>query len=665
ITHLPAMSGLFSSLAAILGPLHFKHAQIGGANGGMVETACHNIASWPDLVPGTTVELPFLGSVLTVSVPLPHQVQLPRPLSRASPHLPYTHPPSPFLSQQAWTASDRPGAPPRRRRRAATVSNGAAAAAVDEAEGLPASLPLTPLCTLLFTPGPEALAAEAAKRRAAAGLEGGGGGGTARSAIMRKSPSLGSTSTSPSLPFSAATASTSALSASASSSSSSSSPLGAIDFSSLLVLWEILVLGEPLMVWSGDPRTGSEAVEALKALIRPIPFAGDDRPYFHVHDADFARLCRPGSKPPHGLLIAATNPLLLTTCKHWPHILRLDRPTPLAASPAPVALGHDSPRDAPSRSASLSVPAARGSVPSSRDASPSPSLAGSRTPQRSSSVGSKFEHSPRMAASAAAAALGEKSAFGLKTGRKRHVKKDEAVRKEIEALWLAGDYAGCDAAIYRYFASLTEQFLAPLNRYFGTLWAGNELVARNTPLLSPGPRPAPSTRFSSASFLASLRAHGCSLSLRSSAPSLSQPGTSPLDRFYLRFIDHSPHFQRWLRDRIEVTGDEVRRRYVRELESVDVEVWARERRLAEVEEMVGTLEREVTRLEPTPIVLADPPASRTAAPAAAAAAAGAEARPTETAPDSSPAVDSGPAAKLRAQARRLRSIRDAQQALAT
>lgn len=46
ITHLPAMSGLFSSLAAILGPLHFKHAQIGGANGGMVETACHNIASW-------------------------------------------------------------------------------------------------------------------------------------------------------------------------------------------------------------------------------------------------------------------------------------------------------------------------------------------------------------------------------------------------------------------------------------------------------------------------------------------------------------------------------------------------------------------------------------------------------------------------------------------
>lgn len=115
----------------------------------------------------------------------------------------------------------------------------------------------------------------------------------------------------------------------------------------------------------------------------------------------------------------------------------------------------------------------------------------------------------------------------------------------------------------------------------------------STPLLSPGPRPAPSTRFSSASFLASLRAHGCSLSLRSSAPSLSQPGTSPLDRFYLRFIDHSPHFQRWLRDRIEVTGDEVRRRYVRELESVDVEVWARERRLAEVEEMVGTLEREV------------------------------------------------------------------------
>lgn len=38
--------------------------------------------------------------------------------------------------------------------------------------------------------------------------------------------------------------------------------------------------------------------------------------------------------------------------------------------------------------------------------------------------------------------------------------------------------AACDAVIYRYFASLTEQFLAPLNRYFGTLWVGNEAVAQ-------------------------------------------------------------------------------------------------------------------------------------------------------------------------------------------
>ncbi|POY76233.1 hypothetical protein BMF94_0428 [Rhodotorula taiwanensis] len=654
ISHLPDLSGLFSSLMAILGPLHFKHAQNSGTKGGMVETACHNLASWPDLVPGSTLELPFLGSVLTVSVPLPHQPQFPSSFTSGTlsfTSLPYTHPPSPFLSHQAWSASNRPGAdPPSRKRRIAAASSSSASAddglAAAGGGGLPASLPLTPLCTLLFAPpppGPNGLS-----RSSHLTAPGAVGRPDLSPSFLRKSPSLGH-----------ASSSSSSAAAAASSSSTSSSPLGSVDFSTLVVLWELMVLGEPVLVWSGDPKTGSEVVEWLKALIRPIPFAGDDRPYLHVHDADFATLCRPGEKPPPGLLIASTNPLLLTTCKHWPHILRLDRPasaSALAGSPS-QSPRFQHPQQPPNRSPSLSIPLSGsgpgpGSAGSSRHASPSPT--GFRTPQRSSSTGSRFGAGERTAGPVGAGGAVVNKEFGLKSTRKRHVKKDDVVKKEIEALWLAGDYAGCDSAIYRYFASLTEQFLAPLNRYFGTLWVGNEIVARNTPLLSPGPHPAPSTRFSSSSFLASLRAHGSSLSFRSSAPSLSQPGTSSLDRFYLRFIDESPHFQAWLDERIRVMGGEVRRRYVRELEKVDIERWAREKQLREMDDMVGTFEREVGRLEPVLLDLQQPPTTRTPS------------RPGQDSPIVTAAIPThdpevptaGPAAKLRAQASRLRSIRD-------
>lgn len=247
ITHLPELAGLFSSLVAILGPLHFKHAQFGGARGGMVETACHNITSWcvarrprgsvlcllhreraliaieprdhrPDPTPGTTVELPFLGSVLTVSLPLPSQAQFPLPspstpsrrtsLSnpRLSPtllrtprrgatsSLPPSHgPPSPFLSPASWHSARASSHLP---------------ALTGPPAVLPAALPLTPLCLLLFPP-------------------------------YRPAPDR-------------------------------AAEIGEVGYTRLVLLWELVVLGEPLLVSSSEPRVGAEVVEALKALIKPV-----------------------------------------------------------------------------------------------------------------------------------------------------------------------------------------------------------------------------------------------------------------------------------------------------------------------------------------------------------------------------------------------------------
>ncbi|KAI0925944.1 hypothetical protein AcW1_008239 [Taiwanofungus camphoratus] len=91
-------------------------------------------------------------------------------------------------------------------------------------------------------------------------------------------------------------------------------------------VWECLVLCEPILVFGTSPAVTSQAVWWLRDVIRPIPLAGDFRPFFTIHDADHAALVN--SRPPAaGLLLGVTNPFFGRACKHWPHILSLSRDT--------------------------------------------------------------------------------------------------------------------------------------------------------------------------------------------------------------------------------------------------------------------------------------------------------------------------------------------------
>ncbi|TFK46108.1 DUF1630-domain-containing protein [Heliocybe sulcata] len=62
LTHHP-YPALFDAVIDILGPLYFQHGHA------MLETACHNIANWPDPVKRASLELGFLGSVFQVDLP--------------------------------------------------------------------------------------------------------------------------------------------------------------------------------------------------------------------------------------------------------------------------------------------------------------------------------------------------------------------------------------------------------------------------------------------------------------------------------------------------------------------------------------------------------------------------------------------------------------------
>lgn len=52
-------------------------------------------------------------------------------------------------------------------------------------------------------------------------------------------------------------------------------------------LWELMLLGEPLVVLAPSPAMSSEMVLALTRCLHPLKFCCDYRPYFTIHDSEF------------------------------------------------------------------------------------------------------------------------------------------------------------------------------------------------------------------------------------------------------------------------------------------------------------------------------------------------------------------------------------------
>ncbi|XP_063164928.1 protein DENND6B isoform X11 [Candoia aspera] len=97
-------------------------------------------------------------------------------------------------------------------------------------------------------------------------------------------------------------------------------------FQSVLVhiqlLWELILLGEPLVVVAPSPAMSSEVVLALASCLAPLKYCCDFRPYFTIHDSEFKEYTTRTQAPP-SVLLGVTNPFFIKMLQHWPHILRL------------------------------------------------------------------------------------------------------------------------------------------------------------------------------------------------------------------------------------------------------------------------------------------------------------------------------------------------------
>nr|XP_009488180.1 PREDICTED: protein DENND6B [Pelecanus crispus] len=88
------------------------------------------------------------------------------------------------------------------------------------------------------------------------------------------------------------------------------------------MLWELMLLGEPIVVMAPSPTVSSEMVLTLTSCLAPLRYCCDYRPYFTIHDSEFKEYTTRTQAPPN-IIVGVTNPFFIKTLQHWPHILRV------------------------------------------------------------------------------------------------------------------------------------------------------------------------------------------------------------------------------------------------------------------------------------------------------------------------------------------------------
>ena len=85
-------------------------------------------------------------------------------------------------------------------------------------------------------------------------------------------------------------------------------------------LYEIVLLGKPMVIFGGSPEVVSDTVAAVMDLINPLPYHADYRPYFTVQDTEFAAASK-CDKPGSPKIVGVTNSYFLKAYSRWPNIL--------------------------------------------------------------------------------------------------------------------------------------------------------------------------------------------------------------------------------------------------------------------------------------------------------------------------------------------------------
>ena len=249
----------------------------------------------------------------------------------------------------------------------------------------------------------------------------------------------------------------------------------------LWVLWELLLIGEPILIIAPTPPQCCEAVAGLVSLVAPLLYSVDFRPYFTIHDPEFARLnsLQEGDIFPP-VILGVTNLFFLKALRTVPHVISVGSPSP--NSNRPVLAARSSAGRFPTRPEGLGLQQF-----SLRKFSPSNLLSAVKL-RREGPLCLMTEHKEAIWSTYAATTKPDTSILNrlIDAGMSLRVEESmSVVNNEI---------------LRRHFLELTTNFLAPFGPYFRVV----------TPLegSSPFADPPPLTPFNADEFLGNLSSRG-------------------------------------------------------------------------------------------------------------------------------------------------------------
>jgi Stabilization of polarity axis/Transport protein Avl9 len=90
------------------------------------------------------------------------------------------------------------------------------------------------------------------------------------------------------------------------------------------LMWELMLLCEPLVIIATSPTDSSHIVQALTGLIHPLEYYAEVYPYFTIHNTEFREFA--GATAPPAVILGVTNPYFAKTLQTWPHTVRISEP---------------------------------------------------------------------------------------------------------------------------------------------------------------------------------------------------------------------------------------------------------------------------------------------------------------------------------------------------
>lgn len=89
------------------------------------------------------------------------------------------------------------------------------------------------------------------------------------------------------------------------------------------IVWELVLMSEPIVVFGPSPSATSALVQTLVSLTAPLRYANDYRPYFTIHDSEFQEFTSK-THTPSRIILGVTNPYFNKALQHWPNVIILD-----------------------------------------------------------------------------------------------------------------------------------------------------------------------------------------------------------------------------------------------------------------------------------------------------------------------------------------------------